>query len=271
MARGLTERVREMGGLQNPFVPEYADAFDAHRMMSQATESEWVERVAGLMPTPSGAGVRLLDVGCGTGRFSIPFARRFPGATIVGIDSSRAMLRACAAKISEGRLRNVALEECDFLRWSVASEFDILFMSEVVHLFGEIRCPAQAAYQALAPGGDLLIRATCRDQLLRQEWHRYFPSSLALDSSRHRSQCELLAALTEAGFTGIVAEEVDESRWLSAPDYIRMHEEKAFSLHHLLPPAELARGLAVMKGELAGETRVAQVLEMTSMVAHRPT
>src|SRR5436309_1278879 len=43
-------------------------------------------------PTPG----RLLDLGCGTGRLLVPFARR--GFSVVGVDLSEEMLRAAAAK-----------------------------------------------------------------------------------------------------------------------------------------------------------------------------
>src|SRR5262245_2057028 len=58
---------------------------------------------------------RLLDLGCGTGRFLIPFARR--GFTVTGVDLSDEMLRVAAEKATvagvQVELRKANLVELD--------------------------------------------------------------------------------------------------------------------------------------------------------------
>ena len=70
------------------------------------------------------AGQRVLDVGCGSGRYAVEFARR--GARVTGLDMAPAMLdmaRAAAAEAGVGgRCR---FEAGDFLQWPAPHGFDI--------------------------------------------------------------------------------------------------------------------------------------------------
>lgn len=68
-------------------------------------------------------GTRVLDVGCGSGRYAVELARR--GAEVVGLDLADAMLdmaRQAAARAGvEGRCR---FEQGDFLEWCAPHHFD---------------------------------------------------------------------------------------------------------------------------------------------------
>ena len=70
------------------------------------------------------AGKRILDVGCGTGRYAVEFARR--GARVVGVDFAAGML----ATAEEHARRAGVADRCtfvqtDFLSWSDPQPFDV--------------------------------------------------------------------------------------------------------------------------------------------------
>lgn len=66
-------------------------------------------RIIRELPFAKGEPLRILEVGCGTGRNLVPLARRFPKAKITGIDLSADMLAVASKKIAifDGRVSTV--------------------------------------------------------------------------------------------------------------------------------------------------------------------
>jgi SAM-dependent methyltransferase len=88
-------------------------------------------------------GLRVLDLGCGTGRLAIPLARR--GKEVTGIDRSPAMLAHAATKAGPLSVRWVA---GDFRSYDLGREFDLV-----------IACGH--AFQALLTEADQLAFLRC--------------------------------------------------------------------------------------------------------------
>ena len=62
------------------------------------TISQWLEEIAKYLPaTPD---LSILDLGCGTGRFTAPLARRF-AARVIGLDLSKRMLALAARTLGD--------------------------------------------------------------------------------------------------------------------------------------------------------------------------
>src|SRR5262245_25966385 len=76
-----------------------AATYDAARGLRPEALVQWLDLVAAHAPP---APRMILDVGCGTGRFTHPLAERFP-ALVMGIDPSATMLDAARRKGSSGR------------------------------------------------------------------------------------------------------------------------------------------------------------------------
>lgn len=74
----------------------------------QASDQAMVERLAAL--SGDGPGRRLVDLGCGPGNISFRLARRWPEATVLGLDGAPRMLAVAAQRLAAepelgGRLR----------------------------------------------------------------------------------------------------------------------------------------------------------------------
>lgn len=69
---------------------------------------------------------RTLELGCGTGRLSVPLA--LCSASFLGVDSSQAMLQICHAKIREAGLpeSRASVQVADISQLAVSSQYDFI-------------------------------------------------------------------------------------------------------------------------------------------------
>jgi trans-aconitate 2-methyltransferase len=106
-----------------------------------------------LARVPVDAPQRIVDLGCGTGASTAILAARWPGAAIVGVDSSPAML-ADARKALPG----ASFLQCDLQCWSAAEPVDVLFSNAALQWaegHGEL---VPRLMRSVAPGGALAIQ-----------------------------------------------------------------------------------------------------------------
>jgi SAM-dependent methyltransferase len=103
---------------------------------------------------------RLIDLGCGTGRLLLPFARR--GHWVLGVDLSEAMLRVASAKATSAgvtvHLLQANLVELDGVR-DQSFDYAACLFSTLGMVIGaaERRRVVGHAYRLLRPGGRLVL------------------------------------------------------------------------------------------------------------------
>jgi SAM-dependent methyltransferase len=104
-------------------------------------------------------GMRVLDLGCGTGTLAVLIKRAQPGAEVVGLDVDARILAIARRKIAAAgvaiELRHGTAEEADL----AAGSFDRVLTSLVLHHLttAEKRAALGALRRALRPGGELHV------------------------------------------------------------------------------------------------------------------
>jgi malonyl-CoA O-methyltransferase len=93
---------------------------------------------------------RVLDVGCGKGRFARVLLERNPGAVICGLDISEAMLACAPAGVD---VISGSMTELPF----AASAFDAVYATESLEHAVEIERAVDEMCRVLKPGGKLVI------------------------------------------------------------------------------------------------------------------
>ncbi|HZD72606.1 MAG TPA: class I SAM-dependent methyltransferase [Actinomycetota bacterium] len=112
--------------------------------------ADLVERAAG------GTGARVLEIGVGTGRISLPLHRR--GRRVFGIDLSAPMLERYRAKAEDDGLKAPAVVRGDATRLPFrAASFDAVIEVHVLHLIPRWRAAVDEVRRVLVPGGTLLV------------------------------------------------------------------------------------------------------------------
>ncbi|MER5541036.1 ubiquinone/menaquinone biosynthesis methyltransferase [Streptomyces sp. NPDC002589] len=126
-------------------------------VMTLGRHEKWCQEVAARV-APAGGG-QLLDLATGTGVIALEVARRYPTATVTGVDFSEEMLRRAKAKAG-----------AEAVRWQQANAASLPFENEsfdgitegyllrnVENVDGVLR----EQHRVLKPGGCLVILETC--------------------------------------------------------------------------------------------------------------
>lgn len=145
-----------------------------------------------LQPRP---GMKLLDVGCGTGLYALDLAGK--GLEVTGVDISRPMLERARTKAAQAGLQ-VTLLEADAQNLPFAGEnFDAVISVTALEFVSDLAAALREAFRVLKPGGRLVVGVIGRDSA----WGRFYaekarqePDSI-FNHARLYTLDELLAAM----------------------------------------------------------------------------
>jgi 2-polyprenyl-3-methyl-5-hydroxy-6-metoxy-1,4-benzoquinol methylase len=136
------------------------------------------------------SGARVLDIGCGTGRYSIEFAQR--GAKrVVGIDFAPAMIAFSQQKAQEMGVADKCEFICgDFLKQTFAEPFDIIV---AIGLFDYIADPGSLVNKIAALTKGRFVASYPADSLImgKQRKIRYFLKKCPLYFYTHEKIAQL--------------------------------------------------------------------------------
>lgn len=109
----------------------------------------------------------VLDVGCGTGNYTIEFAKKVKKSAAIGLDLSLAMLELCNENARKERVSNLILfranaENLPFKEASLAN-----ICHGCLHLLDDIVPSLRNAYHCLTPGGILFGMSLAESQKVK--------------------------------------------------------------------------------------------------------
>lgn len=95
------------------------------------------------------------DLGCGPGHLSADLERRYPGATIWGVDTSAEMIERARADHGGSRLRFV---EADLRTWRAPAPIDLIVSNATLHWVPDHASVLAELVDRTAPGGVLAFQ-----------------------------------------------------------------------------------------------------------------
>lgn len=207
----------------------------------------WQEVAGRALDALAGA-TRLLDVGCGTGRFAVLAAEHL-GARVWGVDASAEMLREARARPEAA---GVGWRQADATRLPFKDGwFDAVHTHLVLHLVGDVPAALAETARVLQPGGRIAIGTFAPEHFREFFLNPYFPSIPAIDLARFPAPDALCGLLTSAGFTDAAVERFDQPVTAAAADVLERARGRYISTLRLLDESEYTSGLAQLEADVA--------------------
>ena len=234
----------------SPSFAEIAPRYDALRPLSAGDRSrlETMLRDAALQ-----AGDLVVEVGCGTGRLTLPLSA-MTSARVMGVDSEARMLEVARSKDPGGRVE-----------WVRGSAYHgpvgdgsaaLVVMAMVVHLLRQRVRAFTEARRTLRPGGQLSMWTFTPRHVEEFYLNPYFPSIAVIDRPRFPPVAVLDAELRRAGFDQVRIDLLAEPRQLDIAEVVDRVRGRYISTLAMLPPLEYRLGLQQLEEMLAQDRSI---------------
>ena len=240
-----------------------ASNYAAARSFSAETASLWTAIVEPFITRAHPATV--LDLGCGTGRFSALFAARFE-ARVIGLDPAVAMLQAATQSAGSDNLFYAAARSEQLPLADCCC--DLAWLSQMIHHVRDREACARELRRVLRRGGHVLVRGAFADRLDGfPTFLRFFPGTRAI-MSQFPTTPQVQAAFRSAGFSVVEQRRVPQRSCNNLAELAERTRLRADSTLSLLSDAEFEQCQATLE-RAAREEPPAPVIETIDLLVLR--
>jgi ubiquinone/menaquinone biosynthesis C-methylase UbiE len=220
--------------------------YDKGRDHGPALLNLWMDAVASHVQIDSIN--TILDLGCGTGRFTGALADHF-NAEVIGIDPSTKMLEQAQSKLLDPRIRYAsgsgeAIPLPD-------NTVDLIFMSMIFHHFDDPSKAARECRRVLRKGQKAFLRTGTRDHISAYAYVDFFPESLPILNEVLPASSLIQDVFEAAGFQMVRSEAITQT---IAPNYEAYAEKLAAGADSVLARLnkfDFETGLIAMRAHAA--------------------
>ncbi len=256
---------------KNLFSKNYALVFDKYRTHSDFILSKYVDFFC-KEAVRYGNGIKVLDAGCGSGQFSIPFSmgiEPFDGK-LIALDFSEYMLSLLKKKYILNQRTNLSILNEDLSLISKHNlKFNIVWMSDFIHLFKDLSNLVSSINSVLYNSSSIMIRFSSLKQLRSYEWGNFFPIALNYDLQRHHDTEEIYNSLKDIGFSDFSLFEIDETRLVNKNEYICYFSHKYLSCLRVISDDEFSKGIYAIMKKYLDNRRIKRNAKTSLLIARR--
>jgi ubiquinone/menaquinone biosynthesis C-methylase UbiE len=230
--------------------------YERGRTLASDTVTQWMSTISEYLSKPKG--LQILDVGSGTGRFSLPLAEWFD-AWVIGVEPSEAMRRKAKTICRKGHISYIGgkAENIPF----VDSCFDAAFASMTIHHFDDIAQACWEIARVLKPNGHVFVRNSFKNRLDSVRYYDFFPSARDIDNSRLPSIEDVVNIFKVVGLTledhQVIKQRIDDS----LTTHCERIKLKALSTFEFISEEEFQSGIRKMKEAAQNEVPPKPVFE----------
>jgi 2-polyprenyl-3-methyl-5-hydroxy-6-metoxy-1,4-benzoquinol methylase len=155
----VTDCFRNGGGVPySDFRPDFTEAMDASwRLLYDGLLIKGFLPVAKGLPERLQSGIRVADLGCGTGHAVNVMAREYPRSTFVGYDLAADAIERARSEATAMALANATFEILDVSGLPAEPKLDLITSFDAIHDQRDPAAVLRAARAALAPDGVYLM------------------------------------------------------------------------------------------------------------------
>jgi ubiquinone/menaquinone biosynthesis C-methylase UbiE len=217
-------------------------AYDRARDHGPAVIDLWMRTVANHVNQQSIT--RILDLGCGTGRFSEGLAVRFH-AEVMALDPSRKMVQIAREKQRNPHVR-YTLGRAEAIPLGSES-VDLIFISMALHHFADLGVAASECRRVLRESGRVVIRTGTSEQIPSYPYVSFFPASLPLLEETLPSHTDLRAMFAMANLHVVASELVTQTIAVDWTAYVEKLAAGGDSILARLNRQDFDAGLAAVR------------------------
>lgn len=187
---------------------------------------------------------RILDLGCGTGRFSDALAIRF-GADVIGVDPSFKMIECAVQKPRSGRVyyqlgRAEAIPLC-------SGSIDLIFMSMSLHHFRDAQLAAAECRRVLRDHRCVFVRTGTRERMSAYPYYPFFPASHPILEEVLPTSNAVRDTFEEAGFDLVALDLISQTIAPNWDAYANKLTANADSVLARLTAEDFESGIAAVR------------------------
>jgi ubiquinone/menaquinone biosynthesis C-methylase UbiE len=191
---------------------QVAQRYDAARALPVASLDLWMHTLQQLIPPPMDC---IVDVGCGTGRFTGALATTFGCATL-GIDPAGPMLQV--ARATHGPAMHWVQAAAEAMP-VMSDAVDVVWLSQVMHHLQDWAVVCRELHRILRSGGYMVVRNGMQETNAMMSWLRCFPEAFAVEQRRTPSRQAMIDQITVHAYDFVVLRTVWQAFASSAGAY----------------------------------------------------
>jgi ubiquinone/menaquinone biosynthesis C-methylase UbiE len=233
---------------------DIASVYDEARGLPPESLRHWL---AALSAHLAGRVVSLIvDLGCGTGRFTEPLAKHF-SARVIGIDPSQKMLAQARRKPRSDRVifEQASAESLPLTDNSV----DMVFISMAFHHFANSAAVAAECRRVLRDTGYIFVRNSTRESDFPAR--HFFPTMQPLIESELPTRSNLRSVFETAGLTTAAHEIVRQTVARTWQEFVQKSSLRADSLLARLSDGDYEAGMTKLEAHSANAEMDEPVVE----------
>ncbi len=221
---------------------DIAAVYDSARGYHPEILQQWLEVFSSHVPKYRVS--HIVDLGCGTGRFSEPLAVHFE-ADVIGVDPSENMLEQARKKTLGG---GVVFKQASGETLPLADQSaDMVFMSMVFHHLRDPGVTARECYRVLRRQGWICWRNTTVDAIETFPYLKFFPTVRSVIEEQLPRRDRVRSTFEDAGFQMIANRVITHRNAANWADFAEKLSLRSDSFLARIPDHDFDAGMVALR------------------------